>query len=384
MKKKIVCSSLEQGINFSKESFKKILDKAKRENKLIFLHAYTTSSGAHEVMKRDVFSLKNIGNFYNSNFINIEIDMEKGEGIDISKKYNIKNFPSFLFINGEGEEIHRIIGSRLEEDFMQLGMDSLDPSKNLFSLKKQFEIGNRQPGMLLELAKLTQSFDSEFSEKVSQVYFEEYPNRKIGEEEIGLLFCNDSLENSPLLKIADARKDEVEAVLGKDGIANYRKNSKISRAILSAYNNETLSYDYIKLKDDLLTIVDEEEAEDNINEIKLLSFLETDNYDKFEEFALEIYNDNIKLDSYRSYRLNNISWIFFEHVSNKNSLQKAIEWAKLSIEKDENTFNTNTLANLYNKIGDKNNAKFWAEKSIELAKKDEYYFDDSQKLLDSL
>jgi hypothetical protein len=49
--------------------------------------------------------------------------------------------------------------------------------------------------------------------------------------------------------------------------------------------------------------------------------------------------------------------------------------------------NTGTLANLYNKIGDKKNAKIWAEKSIEIATKQygkEAVDPDMIKLLDSL
>lgn len=42
--------------------------------------------------------------------------------------------------------------------------------------------------------------------------------------------------------------------------------------------------------------------------------------------------------------------------------------------KEENSQNTDTLANIYYKLGDNKNAKLWAKKSIEIAKAkgDEY------------
>lgn len=46
--------------------------------------------------------------------------------------------------------------------------------------------------------------------------------------------------------------------------------------------------------------------------------------------------------------------------------------------------NTDTLANLYNKIGDKKNAKLWAEKSVQLAKTTGQDSSDTEKLLQSL
>ena len=56
-----------------------------------------------------------------------------------------------------------------------------------------------------------------------------------------------------------------------------------------------------------------------------------------------------------------------------------------SVKKDQNFANTDTLANLYNKVGDKKkNAKMWAEKSIELAKAQDKILPTQKKLLKSL
>ena len=52
------------------------------------------------------------------------------------------------------------------------------------------------------------------------------------------------------------------------------------------------------------------------------------------------------------------------------------------MKKDESYANTDTLANLYNKVGDKKNARLWAEKSVELAK-NPVKIAETQKLLDS-
>uniref|UniRef100_A0AAU6WNZ4 Tetratricopeptide repeat protein n=3 Tax=Chryseobacterium TaxID=59732 RepID=A0AAU6WNZ4_9FLAO len=85
-----------------------------------------------------------------------------------------------------------------------------------------------------------------------------------------------------------------------------------------------------------------------------------------------------------SEELNSLAWNFFENVTNKASLEKAVAWAQESVKKNENYANTDTLANLYNKVGDKKNAKLWAEKSIALAKKSGEDSADTEKLLKSL
>ena len=74
----------------------------------------------------------------------------------------------------------------------------------------------------------------------------------------------------------------------------------------------------------------------------------------------------------------------FENVTDKTGLLKAITWAEESVKKLESAHNTDTLANLYNKVGDKANAKKWATKSIELAKAKGDDYADTKKILDSL
>lgn len=88
-----------QGIQFENSDFKTIIAKAKKENKLIFLDAYTDWCTPCKMMVKNIFPLKSVGDYYNANFINAKIDMEKGEGIELAKKFGVKVYPSYLFIN---------------------------------------------------------------------------------------------------------------------------------------------------------------------------------------------------------------------------------------------------------------------------------------------
>ncbi|MGD2092661.1 MAG: tetratricopeptide repeat protein [Candidatus Aminicenantes bacterium] len=57
-----------------------------------------------------VFQDKKIGDFVNRHFVNLRVDSNKGEGAKIKEKYNIRGFPTVLFLDGKGEEIDRIFG----------------------------------------------------------------------------------------------------------------------------------------------------------------------------------------------------------------------------------------------------------------------------------
>lgn len=104
-------NSDEEGINFETLSFEEAIQKAKKENKLIFLDAYAVWCGPCKMMDRTTFKSKKVGDVFNKNFINIKIDMEKGEGPAIARRYQVRAYPTMMLINGEGKVEKRILGA---------------------------------------------------------------------------------------------------------------------------------------------------------------------------------------------------------------------------------------------------------------------------------
>ncbi|HMZ23915.1 MAG TPA: DUF255 domain-containing protein, partial [Saprospiraceae bacterium] len=76
----MVQSGLGQGMTFETGNWASILKKAKKEKKLIYLDAYTSWCGPCKMMKKNVFPDAAVGEYFNANFVNAQIDMEKGEG----------------------------------------------------------------------------------------------------------------------------------------------------------------------------------------------------------------------------------------------------------------------------------------------------------------
>jgi thiol:disulfide interchange protein len=103
--------SLAQGIVFEEISFEEALAKARDENKLVFMDCYAEWCGPCKMMSRNVFTRKEAGNFFNANLINLKMDMEKGEGIALAKRYAIKAYPTMLLIRPDGMVQHRLVGS---------------------------------------------------------------------------------------------------------------------------------------------------------------------------------------------------------------------------------------------------------------------------------
>jgi len=371
--------ALAQGIKFEDSNFSAILAKAKKENKLVFVDAYASWCGPCKLMVKNIFPLQSVGDFYNSHFINAKIDMEKGEGIGLAKKYNVKAFPTYLFINGDGEEVHRTLGYVEEKDFIQFAKDAEDPSKRLTALKQKFENGEKDPEFLKNLAGLTIYNDSEFAGKVLDRYFQQ--KTVLDQEDIQMLLSGIQSTESPLYKTFQSRKSDITKILPEDRYAKVDKSIQLNTVLKKSYNADTKSWNDSYFLAESQKFMPKDEAEKTLKRAKANRALKNKDIPTYEKLTLELYKD---YSAASSEELNSLAWNFFENVSNKASLEKAVSWAQESVKKDENYANTDTLANLYNKIGDKKNAKIWAEKSVQLAKSTGQDSTDTEKLLKSL
>lgn len=91
-----------RGIQFIEGDWGKALAGAKKQNKLIFLDAYTSWCGPCKLLKRNTFPNKDAGEFFNSNFINVAIDMEKGDGPALARRYGVTAYPTLIITDADG------------------------------------------------------------------------------------------------------------------------------------------------------------------------------------------------------------------------------------------------------------------------------------------
>ncbi|HAO29584.1 MAG TPA: disulfide isomerase, partial [Chryseobacterium indologenes] len=99
-------------------------------------------------MEHNVFTKKSVGDYYNANFINARFDMEKGEGREIAAKFGVRSYPTYLFLNGEGELVSRNTGYMEESLFVAMAQDINSPGNKKGSLKDKFASGEKDPDFL--------------------------------------------------------------------------------------------------------------------------------------------------------------------------------------------------------------------------------------------
>ena len=142
----IVCSlsrleAQEQGVQFQELTFQEALNKAKAENKLVFVDCYTSWCGPCKYMLNNVFVLPEVGAFFKEHFVNVIYHMEQGEGRYLNGRFHVRSYPTFLMIRPDGAVQHRIVGSRKTENFMECVKRGAEERTSRYYLEKLYKEG---------------------------------------------------------------------------------------------------------------------------------------------------------------------------------------------------------------------------------------------------
>ena len=101
----------DQGIVFFVGSLIEGLEKAKVENKLLFVDCYTTWCSPCKILKKYAFKDANLGDYMKDNYVALAIDMETSEGVILAKKYGIEAYPTLLFLDKYGRVVNLQVGA---------------------------------------------------------------------------------------------------------------------------------------------------------------------------------------------------------------------------------------------------------------------------------
>ncbi|OFY40023.1 MAG: hypothetical protein A2X18_00635 [Bacteroidetes bacterium GWF2_40_14] len=217
-------------IIFEHQNFDRILAKSKETGKHIFMDAYTTWCGPCKYMAKNVFTVDKVAIYFNKNFINTKVDMEKGEGITLREKYKIVAYPTFLLIDAEGNEIHRIVGSFDPDEFIakiEEGLGNKSVSRmNLIYKQNQYD----NDFIISYIKKLTEVYKNEEASEVADKYLNKLSFSEKADPKNWFIFENRRLTNygSDRYQFIIKNRKALHESIGKE-----RVEKLISRFLLS-------------------------------------------------------------------------------------------------------------------------------------------------------
>lgn len=370
-----------QGIKFEEKSWSEIVSKAQKENKLIFLDAYASWCGPCKWMAKEVFPKEEVGKFYNENFICAKIDMEKGEGVDLAKKYKVRAYPSLFYILPTGEVAYKVLGAREAEDFISAGKNALDPEKRIGRLAERYESGERSTKFMAAYLSTLDEAGEETSDIAADFLENSSEDELLDQDGAELLVSYlPSVEHSSF-QFLKSHKGKVEELVGAE---------KVDQKLYSLYEG---SYRSLATRGEEGYTIDMKAFEDAVNVIKASGYdraneLEVKAYMFYyqvtkdtEKYAMSVatYVDRFPPSGWQEY--NQYAWYFYENVDDKELLNRAAKWAEKSIAIDDNYYNEDTYAALLLKLGKYSEAEKAAQKAIDFAKEAGEEYTATEELL---
>ena len=144
-----------KGVNFNDgKTFADILALAKKEGKPVFVDCYTEWCGPCKMMANKEFPKKEAGDYFNKKFVCWKVDMEKGEGVELAKRYDVNAFPTFLILDADGNLTGRCVGAAGITDFIKKVEDAMKEEKGLAWYQKEYNKGNRDQKFLTDYLKV--------------------------------------------------------------------------------------------------------------------------------------------------------------------------------------------------------------------------------------
>lgn len=180
----------QDGVNFENLSFREALEKAKSEHKYVFVDCYTSWCGPCKNMTQNVFPRKKAGDYFNPKFVCVKYDMEKGEGPELGKQFEVRAYPTFLVLDADGKLLHKVIGGYGLDEIIGQVEESFDEEKAYGSLKAKYEAGNREPDFMVKYLKMLVRYYDPAVETVGAELINTLTDKQKVEEAYWFIFSN--------------------------------------------------------------------------------------------------------------------------------------------------------------------------------------------------
>lgn len=125
-------------VKFAEGSLKEVLAQAKAENKRVIVFASASWCGPCKQLVKEVFPLKEVSDYINSNYLMKKYELDIADPDNINR-YNIKSYPTFIFVDSNGKEMNRMVGAAKDgNEFIKNVKQLSDPSNRVEVLKTRF------------------------------------------------------------------------------------------------------------------------------------------------------------------------------------------------------------------------------------------------------
>ncbi|MEQ1744274.1 MAG: thioredoxin family protein [Saprospiraceae bacterium] len=343
-----------QGINFFHGTWPEALEKAKAEQKLIFVDAYASWCGPCKRMAANVFPDPAVGDYFNANFINLKIDMEKPENSEFAGKYPVSAYPTLLILDAEGKVVHKHVGGLAADGLVAFGQKAAGKTDTSKDFEKEYAAGNRDPQLVLDYVRALNR-----ANKPSLKITNEYLNsqKDLGTPINQKIILEGAIEaDSRVFGLLLANREKIATQEGKEAVdtrINLACQNTLKKAI--EFRDERLLQEAkTKMKAGLPA-----RAEEFEQDADLKYYAATKDVKNYLKAAQTFQKKTVKNNAARLHDL--VIGLLRAFPSEKPVLEQAEKWAKSAAENGGLPEYYLTLAEVYKRLGNKPKARSAAE-----------------------
>ena len=355
-----------EGIEFDHEiAFQAALDKAKKEGKLVFMDCYTSWCGPCKRLAATVFTDSSVGQYFNSNYINVKFDMEKGEGTAIAGRYQITAYPTLLWLDANGSIKSKVVGGLDVNGLIAAGKKAANPiSDALNAMDKKYAAGTRDQTFMEEYLKNFQEsgrdHEAVFAEYLAQAQKQNWTK----ESTLATIFqMTDSYHSAGI----DALQKDKDALVAKFTAPAYAK--KITTIATEALNEATRKVDEGTLHKalDLVKSNGGPDSKRQIAKMEMDYYFNTANASVYDKYVSEYIKKYAPADAKL---MNDVAWQYYINTNDEKYLKKAMQWAFKAVNLKNTCANNTTYAYLQYKLNNLSEATKACDYAIIKAKEE--------------
>lgn len=381
-------------------TWQEIKEKAKHENKYIFVDCYATWCKPCRLMDRDIYPNDTVGNYINANFISLRLQMDATtQDIPEIQKwyataktfqidYSVSVFPTFLFFSPNGNLVHKDVGAKNVQQMLMIAAQAMDTSQQYYALLEKYKQNNISIVKMSELAQTAKKLgDKELSLRIAAEYTKNYLNKlpidSLFNKNI-LTFVGDFPENihstDKIIQLCLEQSPIIDKVMfpgfAKNVVEYFIRRDFVIPALKNADKNK-VNPNWNNLTNNVKKAFNEEYALSTVLNAKPDYYKFKKDWKNYTKSVIQKVEKDLR-STFKGVEgaldLNNNAWDIFLYSNDKNQLNKALVWSDyaLNLAASDSFILAgcmDTKANILYKLGNKHDARIIEEAAIRLSPK---------------
>lgn len=349
----------QQEVIFDDGSYASVLQRAKKEQKIVFYMLYANWCSHCNKMKETVFKEEKVAGYLNANFVCAWQDAEKGQGIAMKQQFKVNAYPTFLFLDGDGQLLYVFNGEWQTDAFLAEIKSAQIREKQLPYLEKQFREDPSNGKKCLDyLATLKKGLERSEINAQAQQYFATQPDEQMVSETNWRIIANgvSDIGSRPFQYVLQHKADFEKVASPK------RVQKKIDNIVMESLHPFLESLDtvnYFKTRT-LAQSVNTPKTDSIIYRYDLQIAQKTKDWKWYAKINRELAQKYAWNDANL---LKDIAVEYTKNIFNTDDLIFAVKLLDRSLEKNDSYDAAVAMAKLYRKINDKKMALTYAERA---------------------